>query len=149
MTARTPSHDWSGSPPEHPRASEPRIRLGLALEANGDADAAERWLLEAAEVDHQYGPAWTLVNFYFRQGRADDFWIWMRTALAVSYGDRTPAFDLCWRMTDDPAEILYKAFGTGAPALISYVYYLLEQGRTDAAGDAALLLIRTPTGRSL
>ena len=136
---------------EHPRASEPRIRLGLALEAAGDVDAAEQWLLQAAEVDHQFEPAWTLANFYFRRDGAgnsnnsnNDFWRWMRTALAMSYGDRTPAFDLCWRMSQDPAEILYKAFGTGTPALVAYVYYLLDRGNVEATGDAALLLSELP-----
>ena len=56
---------------------------------------AERWLLDAARVDRQYEPRWTLANFYFRQQKMDDFWKWMRAALEVSYGDRVAAFDLC------------------------------------------------------
>src|SRR5256885_1041822 len=34
--------------------SASRIRLGLAAEIRGDQATAERWLLEAARVDHQY-----------------------------------------------------------------------------------------------
>ena len=82
----------------NPAASAPRLRLGLDAEARGDLAAAERWLVDAAQVDRQYEPRWTLANFYFRQsnGRrksSDDFWKWIRSALEVSYGDRGAAFD--------------------------------------------------------
>ena len=38
----------------NPRASAPRIRLGLAAELRGDATQAERWLQEAFSVDRQF-----------------------------------------------------------------------------------------------
>src|SRR5579871_4955673 len=62
----------------NPLSSAPRIRLGLAAETRGDLPAAEKWLLEAARVDQQFEPRWTLANFYFRRGdsRRDDFWQW-------------------------------------------------------------------------
>jgi hypothetical protein len=89
-----------------PRASAPRIRLGLLAEQRGAVADAERWLLEAYSVDHQFETRWTLANFYLRQQREPEFWKWMRLALEFSYGDRTPAFDLCWRMSDDVSKIL-------------------------------------------
>src|SRR5450631_2222523 len=64
-----------------PLASAPRLRLGLAAEVRGDFDAAERWLLDASKVDHQFEPRWTLANYYFRRQNASEFWKWMRTAL--------------------------------------------------------------------
>ena len=85
----------------NPRASAPRIRLGLAAELRGDAKQAERWLQEAFSVDRQFETRWTLANFYFRQGKPDEFWTWMRSALEMSYGDRVAAFDLCWQMTNE------------------------------------------------
>ena len=51
------------------------------------AASAERWLLDAARVDRQFEPRWTLANFYFRQQKTDRFWTWMRSALEVSYGE--------------------------------------------------------------
>ena len=33
---------------------------------------------------------------------------WMRAALSF-YGDRAPAFDLCWRLSQDPQEIFERA----------------------------------------
>src|SRR5690242_6223918 len=71
-----------------PRVSGPRIRLGLAAEGRGDVVLAERTLLDAFAVDHQFETRWTLANFYLRQGRANDFWTWIRSALAFSYGNR-------------------------------------------------------------
>lgn len=135
-----------------PMSSGPRLRLGLRAEARGDVRNAETWLLDAARVDHQFEPRWTLANFYFRQNRIDDFWTWMHSALEVSYGDRRPAFDLCWRVTNDVHEILRR----GVPlenreVLAALLAYVLEMHRETAgtvatelakfhdAGDAPLL----------
>ena len=90
----------------NPLSSAPRIRLGLAAETRGDFAKAETWLLDAARVDRQFEPRWTLANFYFRRERWDEFWKWMRAALEMSYGDRRLAFDLCWRVTQDADEVL-------------------------------------------
>ncbi len=133
----------------NPLASAPRIRLGIAAEARGDFAGAEKWLLDAARVDHQFEPRWTLANFYFRQNRErateNDFWKWLRLALAVSYGDRRLAFDLAWRVSQDPAEILARAIPTDHAVMRAYLDYLLDRHR-DAAGSAALSLaaVRDP-----
>ncbi len=135
-----------------PLSSAPRLRLGLAAEARGDVKNAEKWLLDAARVAQEFEPRWALANFYFRQDRRDDFWKWMRTALEVSYGDRRPAFDLCWRAGRDAGEILER----GVPpqrrdVLAAMLSYSLEKHREDAgtvanelakfhdAGDVPLL----------
>ena len=134
----------------NPLSSAPRIRLGLAAEARGDVSAAERWLLDAARVDRQFEPRWTLANFYFRQGRSAEFWKWMRAALEVSYGDRAPAFDLCWRVSQNPQEILVRAIPQQAEILGSYLSFLLNQHR-EGAGPVALRLaaLRDPAYTSL
>jgi hypothetical protein len=113
----------------NPYSSAPRIRLGLAAELSGDAAGAERWLLDAARVDHQFEPRWTLENFYFRAGKPDEFWEWMRAALDVSYGDRTPAFDLCWRVTGDPNEILDRAIPDRHDVTASYLIFLSQKAK--------------------
>jgi hypothetical protein len=126
----------------NPTAAAPRIQLGLAAEVRGDAAEAERWLLEAWRVDRQFETRWTLANFYLRQGRAEDFWTWMRSALEMSYGDRRPAFDLCWRMSSDAGEIAGRAIPGRAEVLAAYVSYLLDTGRAASAGPVALRLAR-------
>ncbi len=123
-----------------PVSSAPRIRLGLAAELRGDPAEAERWLLDAYRVDHQFETRWTLANFYLRQNREDDFWTWMRSALEMSYGDRRPAFGLCWRMSADPAMIAERAIPDRPEVLAAYVSYLLESGRANAAAPVALRL---------
>lgn len=122
-----------------PLSSAPRIRLGLAAETRGDFVAAERWLLEAARVDRQFEPRWTLANFYFRQARAAEFWKWMRAALEVSYGDRIPAFDLCWRLSQNAQEIFERAIPHQSDVLGPYLAYVLGQHR-NAAGPVAVRL---------
>jgi hypothetical protein len=111
----------------NPYASAPRIRLGLAAELSGDSVGAERWLLDAARVDHQFEPRWTLANFYFRANKRDEFWTWMRAALEVSYGDRTPAYDLCWRVSDDAGEILRLGIPDRHEVIGSYLIYISQK----------------------
>jgi tetratricopeptide (TPR) repeat protein len=89
----------------NPMSSTPRIRLGLAAEIRSDNASAEKWFLDAARIDHQFEPRWTLANFYFRRENLPEFWTWLRAALEVSYGDRRPAFDLAWRTGSPAGEI--------------------------------------------
>jgi len=124
----------------NPLSSAPRLRLGLAAEARGDFPGAEKWLLDAARVDRQFEPRWTLANFYFRRERRGEFWKWMRAALEVSYGDRRLAFDLCWRMSQNPEEVLAQAIPERHEVLAAYLYYVMDQHR-EAAGAAALKLV--------
>jgi len=124
----------------NPLSSAPRLRLGLAAEARGDFPGAEKWLLDAARVDRQFEPRWTLANFYFRRERRGEFWKWMRAALEVSYGDRRLAFDLCWRMSQNPEEVLAQAIPERHEVLAAYLYYVMDQHR-EAAGAAALTLV--------
>ncbi|MCU1335906.1 MAG: hypothetical protein JWO19_1487 [Bryobacterales bacterium] len=121
----------------NPRSSAPRIRLGLAAELRGDAKQAEQWFLDAYSVDRQFETRWTLANFYFRQGRPDDFWTWMRSALEMSYGDRSAIFDLCWQMTSDANQILERAIPDRREVAASYLAYALNQHRRGAIAGAA------------
>ena len=123
----------------NPLSSTPRIRLGLAAEARGDFSGAEKWLLDAARVDRQFEPRWTLANFYFRRERSAEFWKWMRAALEVSYGDRSLAFDLCWRVTQNAEEVLAQAIPDRHDVLAAYLYYVLDR-RHEAVSTAALKL---------
>jgi tetratricopeptide (TPR) repeat protein len=129
----------------NPTSSAPRVRLGLLAEQGGAAATAETWLLEAARVDQQYEPRWTLANFYFRQDRWPEFWNWMRAALEVSYGDRRAAFDLCWRASGDAAAILEVVPDTAADAYLRYVVDTRRvaaiAGAAERAGDSAALLV--------
>jgi tetratricopeptide (TPR) repeat protein len=121
----------------NPRSSMPRIRLGLAAELRGDANQAERWLKEASSVDRQFETRWTLANFYFRQGKPEEFWTWMRSALEISYGDRAAAFDLCWQMTADPGQILNRAIPGRRAVVASYLAYILSHHHQAAIAGAA------------
>jgi tetratricopeptide (TPR) repeat protein len=125
----------------NPLSSAPRIRLGLAAEARGDLSGAEKWLLDAASVDRQFEPRWTLANFYFRRDRRSEFWNWIRAALDVSYGDRRLAFDLCWRMSPNAEEVLAQAIPDRHDVLATYLYYVMDQ-RHEAVSPAAIKLVQ-------
>jgi tetratricopeptide (TPR) repeat protein len=133
----------------NPRASAPRIRLGLAAELRGDANQAERWLQEAFSVDRQYETRWTLANFFFRQDRDDEFWTWMKSALEISYGDRAAAFDLCWQMSTEAQEILDRAIPDRREVAASYLVYTLNHHRQTAIAGAALKLAKLRTSDDL
>lgn len=129
----------------NPRASAPRIRLGLAAELRGDTKQAERWLQDAFAVDRQFETRWTLANFYFRQGMLDEFWTWIRSALEMSYGDRSAAFDLCWQASGDANEILSRAIPDRREVVAAYLAYVLSHHRQDAIAGAAYKLARIRT----
>jgi hypothetical protein len=137
----------------NPRASAPRIRLGLAAELRGNAKQAEQWLQEAYSVDRQFETRWALANFYFRQDRRDEFWIWIRSALEMSYGDRVAAFDLCWQASGDSkdgaSEILDRAIPDRREVVASYLAYLLSHHRAVAVAGAAKKLARIHTFEDL
>lgn len=112
------------------------IRLGLDAEANGNFPGAESYLLRAASVSHRYQPRWTLANYYFRRGSAGEFWKWTRKALDLEPPDPAALFQLCWRMSNSPSEILEKAIPTSRQTLRNYSRFLLAQNHIDAAGHA-------------
>ncbi len=112
----------------NPMNSTPRIRLGLGAEIRGDNSSAERWLLDAARVDHQFEPRWTLANFYFRRENFPEFWTWLRSALEISYGDRRPAFDLAWRASAQAKEIA-RAIPDRREVVAASLGYLLDTHR--------------------
>ena len=127
-----------------PLASAPRIRLGLDAEIRGDTAQAERGLLDAAHVDHQYEPRWTLAQFYFRQQRMDDFWKWLHSALEVSYGDRRAAFELAWAAAPDTDAILAGAIPDQHDVLAAFLAYIEEKHADGAAAAVRLARWHNP-----
>jgi hypothetical protein len=116
------------------------IRRAIRAEMRGEIAAAERSYLEAARVDHQFAPRTALMNFYFRQGDAPNFWIWARRSFERSYGDRAAAFQLCWMTTPDPAAILERALPPDAETLRQFLVFA-----ADRAGPRQAM----PVGRAL
>src|SRR5438045_2220049 len=92
----------------NPRYTAGWIARGLAKEAARDRGAAEASLLRAAQIDATYLPSWTLANFYLRGGDTEKFWTWARRAGGMAYNP-SALFQLCWRASDDPREILERA----------------------------------------
>lgn len=122
--------------------SDSWIELGLDAEADQDFDTAERYLLEAARVDKQFTPCWTLANFYFRRNDEDNFLRWAKEAAAISYGNLTLLFRLMWRISEDPATILEQAIPDRPRVLVQYLNFLLGSKRFGAAGDVAQQILR-------
>lgn len=121
------------------------IRLGLLEEAAGDIQQAEGLLLEAARISRKYQPRWTLANFYFRRGDSEPFWRWAREAFAVSYGDRTPLFRLCWNVAPDSSKILREAIPETRAVRLAWLRFLAGRGQLP---DAATLAAELAAGAS-
>ena len=134
----------------NPRLSPAWIAKGLAEERAKTPVVAERDLLQAAFVDHQYLPAWTLANFYFRQNRPAPFWIWARRAAALTYDDFRPLLALAQALEADPRVVIANLAGGRAGGEASSLRarlldadldYLVEQARLDQAQQVARLLL--------
>jgi len=120
-----------------------RIHLGLRQELAGRVAEAEGELIEAARLSRKYLPRWTLANFYYRQGRSEAFWRWAQEALAVSYGDRRPLFELCWRLRPEADFLLERVLPPRPAVLSDFSWFLLDQGELEAAGRLLAELVDT------
>jgi hypothetical protein len=108
------------------------IRLGLEAEGRNDAPSAEKYLLQAAKVSRLYEPRWTLANFYFRRGAAGQFWLWARRALQLAPREPAALFQLCWSLSNDPAEIMEKALPGIGSVQRDYIEFLTAEERFTA-----------------
>ncbi len=128
---------------ENPRFSSAWITLGIEAERAGDPAGAEAMLLEAARVDHQFLPAWTLTNFYFRRGDPSSFWPWAKRAAALTFDDYRPLLQLCDRLNPHPAEVIERL--TGGPLLMrAYIDLLIGEHRQSEAEAVSGLLRPKP-----
>lgn len=109
------------------------IRLGLHEELAGRLAEAETGLIQAARVSRKYLPRWTLANFYYRHGRLDAFWKWAREALAISHGDRTALWELCWSLRAEPEFLLEHVVPDRRDVQADYASFLVARGRFRAA----------------
>ena len=129
----------------NPRDASAWMSMGLKSEMEGNTAQAEQYLLQAAEVDRMFKPAWSLANFYFRTGQQEKFWPWARKCLELvehRNGERWtfdpwPIFELCWKTTDDGATIGRLAIPSHVFILGRYVDYLIATNRLPAALEAA------------
>lgn len=128
---------WSPPPSATTYDSTRWIDSGLDHERRGDLAAAERDLLEAAQIDQLFQPRWTLAGFYFRRGNTEQFWLWARKALAVGQRDLGALFDLCRKVTDDPEQIWSQVMPDRKFTWNEYLFYLMTTGKWPAAGSTA------------
>lgn len=103
--------------------------------------AMEKDLLEAARVDHQFLPAWTLCNFYFRAGNQKAFWTWAARAVVMTYDDFRPLLRLCDQFESDPDRLL-EHLGGSERLRLAYLDFLIGENRLDAAQVLARGLMR-------
>jgi hypothetical protein len=137
-------HGREGRPADAARSLEQAVRLNpynapawvdLALhwELEGDLPKAERCLLQAVRASAAH--YWALANFYVRQAVDDRFWSALRTTLSRSRVHTEAAFDLAWRASNDPAEILREAIPDEAEVLRMYFAFLQGRKQLPALAD--------------
>jgi tetratricopeptide (TPR) repeat protein len=116
------------------------IELGLRAEANAEDQTAEECLLKAAEADRTFLPRWTLGNYYFRRHDEARFWLWMKHAAEMAYGDADPLFRLCGRVEED-GKLIDRLELQNGDLRAAYVSYLLGLNRIDLIGPAVSRLL--------
>lgn len=123
-----------------PLLAEPWMQLGLFAEMHyhrvpeemhPPASEAAYLLGQATVFDHTFKPAWTVANFYARHGDygPEGFWRYARRCLELTEPNAyapEPVFDLCWRVSDDPATILKRAVPQSPWVRARYVAYLTD-----------------------
>jgi hypothetical protein len=124
----------------NPGKADTWIQLGLDAEARHDYSHAERYLLEASRRSRLFQPRWTLANYYFRRNSQGGFWTCTRQALELAPRDAKALFALCWRMSDDPDEILSKAIPNDRRVLRQYTEFLIQEQQLPLAEVVATRL---------
>ena len=126
------------------------LRFAGIAEQQHDPTLAHAYLLRAVQLDRTFAPRWLLAEFYARAHDQSHFWPAMRAALATSYDDISPLFDLCWQLTPDPATIFPRAIpATTRPDVTrQYLDYLLSKNHTALAGPVAASLLQHPGPQS-
>ena len=127
---------WRGVETERRRSSAALIDAGLLAEESGDYASAEHSLLEAARIDRQHLPAWSLANFYLRRGDAASFWTWARRAAALSYHEPTLLLRLCDELESRPAVVLER-IGDTPRIHRAYLDFLIGRNRLSDAQEVA------------
>ncbi len=126
----------------NPRDSKAWIELGLRAEFDGRYAEAERHLLEAARVDTQYVPKWTLANYYFRRQQSEEFWLWSRESAAMTISDPAPLFRLCLLMSPDASGLIEKLNITKPEIIARYLELVISENKSDALTSTAGQLLR-------
>lgn len=118
------------------------IEKGVNQEVAGDPAAAERSLLEAARLDHQYVPRWTLAAFYFRQRNVPQFQHWARQALEMAWGDALPLFQMAGNLEMSLADVRRTMLPDRAPVLSAFISECIRRKDLDEAARAAHDLVK-------
>jgi hypothetical protein len=121
--------------------AEADIELGLQYEAAGDLGNAEKSLLAAFDVDRTYLPRWSLANYYFRRDNMPAFWSWARSAAEMPASDIGALFELCGRVSTDPATITAGVLDNKPELIHQYLGFLLGQDQLPAVAIVARQLV--------
>lgn len=124
----------------NPRFTPAWIDLGLEAERRGDFKNAEHALIEAARIDRQLQPAWTLANFYFRRADWRTFWYWAERAAERTYDDYRPVVRLALAAPANVEELMARL--PGFPVARSLFDVLIGRGELNAAHTVARRLVR-------
>ncbi len=75
-----------------------------------------------------FRPKWTLTNFYFRQGRRQEFFRWANASLTITPYAPDPIFEQMWVMSTDAARIA-AAVPDRPRILLAYAWFLSNRDR--------------------
>ena len=119
----------------NPLDSNVLMTLGLREEFRGNKAKAEAYLVRAADVDHQFRPAWTLANYYARTGQTEKVWPMVERILKLDpLGfDPMSVFDLCWRETGGDAQRVQAMIPATENRRAQYLTFLIAREHPDAA----------------
>jgi tetratricopeptide (TPR) repeat protein len=130
----------------NPYDSAVLMTIGLREEFRGNVSGAETWLERAAAIDHQFKPAWTLANFYYRTQRPEKSWRSIQRILNLDplRFDPAPVFELAWNELggDEPGEEvgaarkILKMIPASDERPLQFLQFLVRKKKVAAAMEA-------------
>ncbi len=123
------------------------LALGRARERAGDSAGAETAVRRALELAPHYAVVhWTLGNILLRQGKLDEAFAEIRTAVASDSNFAAPAVAISWQILDGSVTEVKRAIGDSQATNAAFTMLLAREKRFDQAFEAWSLL--PPEARS-
>lgn len=123
------------------------LALGRARERAGDSAGAEKAVRRALELAPHYAVVhWTLGNILLRQGKVDEAFAEIRTAVAADSNFAAPAVAISWQIFDGNVAEVRRAIGDSSETNGAFTTLLAREKRFDQAFEAWSLL--PPEARS-
>jgi Tetratricopeptide repeat len=110
-----------------PYDPQPWLNLAAALEFEGQTSTAEQYLRHASALAPNLPLyQWTIGNYFLLHGNTEEAFRHLKVVLAGSREYDQTVFNVAWKASDNPSQILQELIPSELPPEFSYLNYLVS-----------------------